>query len=83
VNRRRWIWGGLAGVGLVAELVSLRRHDGATLSETARAVFATHTPAGRLAFVGAWAALTVFLVPHICKLVELVDEAHDIEGEER
>jgi hypothetical protein len=78
MNRRRYLWAAIAGAGVVAEVVSLRRHDGATLSETARAVFGTHKPVGKVAFITSWLALSVVVVPHICRFVELVDDTHDI-----
>lgn len=40
---------------------------GDSLSEVTRATLRTHTPLGRAAFVGAWAGLTVWLIPHICR----------------
>lgn len=62
---RRLAWAGLALVGIALEVESLHRHDGATLSETTRAVFRTDTREGRAAFVGFWTALSVWFVPHI------------------
>lgn len=62
---RRLAWAGLLVVGIALEAESLHRHDGATLSETTRAVFRTNTPEGRIAFVGFWSVLTVWFVPHI------------------
>lgn len=66
---RRYAWAVLAGAGVVLEAVSLRRHDGCTLSETWRAVFRTHTPAGRAFTVGFLSALPIVLVPHLLKRV--------------
>lgn len=64
---RRLAWAGLAAAGTALEVASLRRHDGATLSETTRALYRTHTPLGRLLFVASWTGLSVWLVPHICR----------------
>ena len=67
MSRRRLSWAGVALVAVVLEVASLRRHDGATLSETTRAIYRTHTPAGRALFVASWVGLSVWLVPHICR----------------
>lgn len=64
---RRGIWAVLFAAGTVAEVASLRRRDGATLSETTRALYRTHTPLGRAAFVTSWTGLSVWLVPHVCR----------------
>jgi hypothetical protein len=64
---RRVAWAGIAIVGIALEAESLQRHDGATLSETLRAVYHTSTPTGRALFVASWAALTIWFVPHICR----------------
>lgn len=42
---------------------------GDSLSEVARATFRTDHPLGRAAFIGAWAVLTAWLLPHICRVV--------------
>jgi len=67
MSRRRLSWAGVALVAAVLQAMSLRRHDGATLSETTRAIYRTHTPAGRALFVASWAGLSAWLVPHICR----------------
>ena len=46
-------WVVILGAATIAEIRSLRRHDGATLSEFTRVTFRTHTPAGRVAFSAA------------------------------
>lgn len=43
---------------------------GDSLSEVTRTALRTHTPAGRALFVGGWAALTIWLVPHILRAVD-------------
>lgn len=44
--------------------------DGDSLSECARSTLRTDTAAGRAAFVGGWAALSYWLIPHICRAIE-------------
>lgn len=76
----RLMWAALLGAGIVAEARSLRRHDGATLSETTRWVFRTHTRAGRYAFATGWGALGGWFFVHILRdLAEVVDAAHEWE----
>ncbi len=41
-----------------------------SLSEITRTSLRTHTRAGQTAFVFAWAALTSWLVPHICRSIK-------------
>ena len=60
-------WSSAIGTLAVADLVLNRRHDGSTLSEVARHVYRTDTPAGRVAFVASWCALSAWLIPHICR----------------
>lgn len=43
--------------------------EGDSLSEVARAALRTHHPVGRAVFIGAWTALSVWLIPHICRVV--------------
>lgn len=40
---------------------------GDTASECARALYRTHTPLGRAAFVASWTVLSAWLIPHICR----------------
>jgi hypothetical protein len=49
----RDVWVVILGAAVIAEARSLRRRDGATLSEFTRATFRTHTPVGRVAFSAA------------------------------
>jgi hypothetical protein len=79
-------WAGVAVVATVLEVDSLRKHDGATLSEVTRDVFRTHTAPGRIAFLGFWAGLSVLFVPHILRgaavaasaVVVARDDMHDV-----
>lgn len=51
---------------------------GDSLSECTRATLRTHTRAGQLLFIGGWAALTAWIVPHINrKLAASPQEASD------
>lgn len=65
--RPRTVWA--AGIGTLVVLDALldRRHDGSTLSDVTRLVYRTDTRLGRCAFVASWAALSGWLVPHICR----------------
>ena len=57
-------WGALAT--LAVELVALgRRRPDLTLCPDIRSAFATHTPAGKVAFSCAWLAFSAWFVPHI------------------
>jgi hypothetical protein len=58
-------WAGSIAALAIADLILNRRQDGSTLSESARYVFRTDTPAGKFAFAASWAALTAWIVPHI------------------
>jgi hypothetical protein len=73
------VWAAVIGGALLMEAEGLRRRRFEhTLSYATRYVFKTHTPAGKVAFVGGWAALTYWFLPHILeganKLAELVEE---------
>lgn len=61
------IW--TAGIGplIVLDILLDKRSDGSTLSEATRYIYRTETRFGRCAFVASWAALTAWLVPHICR----------------
>jgi hypothetical protein len=69
VHRRRSVWALLFLAGTAAEIRSLHRRDDATLSETLRAVYRTHTPLGRALLIASWAAFTCWFVPHLCRVV--------------
>lgn len=68
--RPRLIWGAGIGSLIVLDVVLDRRHDGSTLSECTRAIYRTHTPLGKAAFVASWLGLSCWICPHICKAVE-------------
>lgn len=66
----RAVWPLLLGLGIAAEVRSLVRHDGATLSECYRLWARTDTPAGRtFTFLGV-AALGYWLPAHLCKEIK-------------
>lgn len=72
----RLVWPALLAVGTVAEVRSLRRHDGATLSECTRDLFRVHTPIGRAAFTAVLIAAPAAYWRHIVKpLAESVGKA--------
>lgn len=60
-------WVAILGAAVVAEARSLRRHDGATLSEFTRATFRTHTVPGRAAFTAFLGMAAVGYWLHILK----------------
>lgn len=66
------LWYGGLGAALTIDYWCHRNAtEGDTLSECTRALFRTHHPVGRLAFVCAWAGLSCWLVPHINRRVDL------------
>lgn len=68
-------WVAVVALAAVIEAVALRNQDkDATLSHFARVVFKTDTPTGKIALVAAWAALTVWLIPHLIT-GQLVEES--------
>lgn len=61
-------WGAaIAGLVAVDVWTHVNATDGDTLSEQVRPLFRTHTPAGRVALIAAWAALTAWVLPHWCR----------------
>lgn len=60
----------LGGLAVLDIWCARNATTGDSLSEVTRAALRTHTPAGRAVFIGAWAALTVWLVPHIVRAVD-------------
>lgn len=61
--------------------------EGDSLSECTRALLRTDTLAGGLVFVGAWAGLTAWFVPHILRptivrAIKAVDDNLDVFTEE-
>lgn len=67
MHRGTLIW--TAGIGplIVLDMALDRRQDGSTLSEATRYVYRTETRLGRYAFLASWAALSLWLCPHIIK----------------
>lgn len=64
----RNIWLGIAAALTVLDIWAARNQlQGDSLSECTRELFRTDTPAGRAALVGAWAALTAWLIPHLLR----------------
>lgn len=65
------VW--IAGIGaLVALDIWADRNDtpGDSLSEVVRQVYRTETPMGRVRFIGSWAFLTSWFIPHIIKKIK-------------
>jgi hypothetical protein len=68
MRRPGLVWGGVLGGLTVFDLWCARNAVvGDSLSECTRSALRTHTTVGRALFVGCWAALTAWLVPHICR----------------
>lgn len=64
----RRFWRAYWATFLVAETVAIKSGDPeAPYSPTARHDFRLDTKAGRVAFCAGWAALTVYLLPHLCR----------------
>lgn len=61
-------WIAIIGLALLLEAAGLRRQRNAhTLSHSTRYVFRTETKPGAAVFTIAWAALTVWFIPHVLK----------------
>lgn len=74
MRRPTLVWGGVLGaLGLLDYWCAKNATDGDSLSECTRAALRTHTRAGQVVFVAAWAALTAWLVPHICRRIDTLD----------
>lgn len=67
MRRPHTVWAAGIGSLVVLDAVLDRQHDGSTLSEVTRMIYRTDTRLGRCAFVASWAALSGWLVPHICR----------------
>lgn len=67
MSRPHAVWAAGIGSLVVLDVALNQRHDGSTLSEVTRLIYRTDTRLGRCAFVASWAALSCWLVPHICK----------------
>ncbi len=70
------VWAAVIGGALLMEAEGLsRKRFEHTLSHATRHVFKTHTPAGKVAFVAGWGALTYWFCGHIIKGVNTVASA--------
>lgn len=70
MRRPALVWAAaLGGLSLFDLWCARNATTGDSLSECTRATLRTHTPAGRAAFIAAWAVLSGWLVPHICRAV--------------
>lgn len=70
-------WIGTISTMIAADIILDKRRNGSTLSEAARWIFRTDTRLGKAVFVGSWAALSTWLIPHIINvpmLEELLEE---------
>lgn len=67
MHRGTVIWAAGIGPLIVLDAYLDRRHDGSTLSEATRYIYRTETKVGRYAFLASWAALSLWLCPHIIK----------------
>jgi hypothetical protein len=75
VEKKLWLtaFGAMAAVDLYCAKV---RHGG-TLSQAGREIFRTNTPAGRAAWIAGWTGLTAWLIPHIIKWPEQIENIID------
>lgn len=62
-------WASCIGALVALDVWCDRRRDNSTLSCQVRHVFHTDHRVGRLSFIAFWAALTAWLVPHICRRI--------------
>lgn len=75
-RRPAHIWGGTLGALIVFDVwAAYNAIEGDSLSEVTRAALRTDTPEGKALFVLGWAALSAWLVPHICRAVRVESEA--------
>lgn len=66
------VWASIAAaVGVLDVWAAWNAREGDSLSEVIRSLFRTHTPAGRVALVLAWAGLTGWLLPHLLRGVSV------------
>lgn len=66
MNGWRWFWAVVLTVVAAVETHGIAHAQPTTLSHATRATFHTEHPLGRAAFAVAWAALSAWLLPHIC-----------------
>lgn len=78
--RQASVWAAPVGLGIGLEVVALRRPEFGipTLSDVLRAIYRTHTTAGKVAFGLSCAGGVALLFPHICNaaadVVAVVEE---------
>lgn len=61
-------WAGVFGaLGIFDYWCAKNTTVGDSLSECTRTILRTDTRRGALIFIGGWAALTAWLIPHICR----------------
>lgn len=64
------VWVGvLTTLGLFDYWCAKNTTVGDSLSECIRAELRTDTPTGRALFLGGWAALSAWFIPHICRRI--------------
>lgn len=63
-------WAGWGTAGAVWQWHCLRTHNGATGSETTRALLKTHTVPGKVVFISGIGVLLVWFPRHILKTIE-------------
>lgn len=71
MRRPALVWVSTLGSLAIFDLWCARNDvEGDSLSEITRTALRTHTPLGQAVFIGAWAGLTAWLVPHICRAIQ-------------
>jgi hypothetical protein len=63
------VWASCIGALVALDVWCDRRRDDSTLSCQVRRLFRTDHKTGRLAFIAAWAGLTAWFVPHVCRSI--------------
>lgn len=75
MQRPELVWGGTLGALVAFDLWCAKNDtEGDSLSECTRTLLRTHTRIGQALFIGGWAALTAWLVPHICRSIADVSD---------
>jgi hypothetical protein len=69
MRRPLLVWASCIGALVVLDVWCDRRRDDWTLSCQVRRLFHTDHKAGRLTFIAAWAGLTAWFVPHVCRRI--------------
>lgn len=63
--RPKHLWIAYLATGVIADIVAAQIKQAWTFSAATREVFKTDTPAGKAAFLGAWATLTNWYPKHV------------------